>query len=229
MFGPHNTSLGQFKVPSRQVFDQLRARVTPAFGYVYVSVSRDVRSVAASPSSSFNPATLLFPFSDSGFASLPSSMPSYSSPAFSLPLSSSSALTFSSLTPSDSSTPLPLFSLPSVVPSVLPLSSSSSAPSFPLQQFPPHVYSSAAPLPSFSAPPLPSAPVGPTPGFFCSALPSSGSALFRSFCFYSVGLLCVLRFFAFIFRGPSGIPPSLFFVFLFLFFFGFWGSCRLSG
>ena len=45
-------------------------------------------------------------------------MPSYSS-AFSLPLSSS-ALTFSSLTP-DSSTPLPLFSLPSVIPSVLPL------------------------------------------------------------------------------------------------------------
>ena len=123
VLGSHNPSLGLFSVPSRQVFNQVCVFVTPAFGYVYVSVSRDVRSVAPSPSSCFNPASMLFLFSDLGFASLPSSMPSYSSLAFSLPLSSSSALTFSSLAPSASCTPLPLFSLPLVVSSVLPLSS----------------------------------------------------------------------------------------------------------
>ena len=82
-------------------------------------------------------------------------MPSSSSSAFSLPLPSS-APTFSSLAPS---APLPLFTLPSVVPSVLSLSSSSLAPSFPLQ-LPPHpFYATAAPLPLFSA------PLRPPPGY----------------------------------------------------------------
>ena len=106
------------------------------------------------------------------YPSLPSSVPSSSSPAFSLPFSSS-ASTFSSLAPS---APLPPFTLPSVVPSVLFLSSSSSVPSFRLQQLTHPFYASAAPpsspdpLPSFSAPPLSSVPVHPPPGF--SALPS---------------------------------------------------------
>ena len=69
----------------------------------------------------------------------------------SLPLASSSEPTFSSLAPS---APLPLFILHSVLPSVLPLSFSSSVPSFPLRLFTSLVYSSAAP--SSSLAPLPS-------------------------------------------------------------------------
>ena len=87
MLGPPLPSLGQFSVPPRQDFDQSRACVAPGFGNVNVSVSRDVRNVAPSPSPSFNPTSLLFPFSDSGFASLPASVPSSSSSlAFSLAL-----------------------------------------------------------------------------------------------------------------------------------------------
>ena len=78
--GPPNPSLGQFSVPPRQDIDQSCARVAPGFGDVNVSVSRDVRNVAPS---SFNPMSLLFPFSDSGFASLSASVPSSSSPTFS--------------------------------------------------------------------------------------------------------------------------------------------------
>ena len=184
--GPPNPSLGQFSDPSRQDFDQSRARGAPGFGLLHDAFSRDVRNVAPSPSPSFNPTSLLFPLSDSGFASLPSSVPFSSSPAFSLPLSSFSASTFSSLA---SSAPLPLFTLPSVVPSVLSLSSSSSVPSFPLQQFPHPVYASAtlpsspAPLPSFSAPPFSLAPVHPPPGF--SAPPSFPQAPLSSVPFAS--------------------------------------------
>ena len=66
---------------------------------------------------------------------------------------------------------------------------------------------------------------GPSSWFFGSALLSSGSALFSS-----LGLLCVLRSYSLLSRGPSGVTPSLFFVFLFpFFFFGCWGSCGFSG
>ena len=75
---------------------------------------QDIRSVVSSPSysssSSFHNTSFLFLFSDSGFASFPSSFTSYSSPAFSLHISSSSAPTFSSLAPSASSAPLFLLS-----------------------------------------------------------------------------------------------------------------------
>ena len=207
VLGPPNPSLGQFSVPLRQDFDQSRARGTPGFGNVHESVSRDVRNVAPSPSPSFNPTSLLFPLSDSGFASLPASVPPSSSPAFSLSLPPSSAPTFSSVAPS---APLPLFTLPSVVPSVLSLSSSSSAPSFHLQQFPHPFYlstappSSYAPLPSFSALPLPSAPVRPPPGFSAPLLrsPLSGplrgsplSLLCLSLPFLLLRLLGILRTF----------------------------------
>ena len=107
VLGPPNPSLGQFSDPIRPAFDQSRARGAPGFGNFHDSPSGDIRNVAPSPSPSFNPSSLLFPMSDSGFASLPTSVPSSSS-AFSLPLPSSSAPSFSSLVPSA----LPLFTLP---------------------------------------------------------------------------------------------------------------------
>ena len=139
MLGPPLPSLGQCSVPNMQDFDQSCARVAPGLGNINVSVSHDVHNVAPSASTSFGPSSLLFPFSDSGFASLPASVPPSSAP------------TFSSLAPSPPFTPLPLFTLPSVVPFILSLSSSSSAPSFPLQQFPRPFGPSAAP-PSSHAP-----------------------------------------------------------------------------
>ena len=179
--GTPNPSLGQFSNPYWQDLDQSRARGAPGFGLLHDAFCRDVRNVAPSPSASFNPTSLLFPLSDSGFASLPS-VPFLSPPAFSLPLSSSSsASSFSSLTPS---APLPLFTLPSVVPSVISLSSSSSVPSFPLPQFSTPVYpsaappSSSAPLPSFSAPPFSLITVRPPPGL--SAHPSFPQASLSS-------------------------------------------------
>ena len=79
-------------------------------------VSDNVRDVA--PSSSFDPSSLLFPFSASGFSSLPP--PPLS---FLLPFSSSSAPSFSTLAPLVPPVSVPIFSLPSVVPSVLSVSS----------------------------------------------------------------------------------------------------------
>ena len=78
-------------------------------------VSVDFHDVPKSVAS-FDPTSLFFPFSDSGVSSLssftPSSLPAASS-LFSLPPASSAPLTT-----------VPLFSFPSVVPSVLPFSSS---------------------------------------------------------------------------------------------------------
>ena len=68
--GLPNPSLGQFSDPSRQDFNQSRARGSPGYGILHDSISRDVRNVAPFPSPSFNPTSLLFPLSDSGFASL---------------------------------------------------------------------------------------------------------------------------------------------------------------
>ena len=145
VLGPSIPSLGQFSDPYQQDLVQPRVRGAPSFDILHDAYSRDLRNVTPSPSPSFNPMSLLFRLSDSGFASLPSSVPFSSSPAFYLPLSSSSsASSFSSLAPS---APLHLFTLSSVVPSVISLSSSSSVPSFPLPQFSSPVYPSAAPPP----------------------------------------------------------------------------------
>ena len=88
--GAPNSSLGQFSDPYRQDLDQSHGRGAPGFGLLHDASSRDVRNVAPSLSTSFNPTSLLFPLSDSGFASLPS-VPFSSSLAFSLPLSLSSS------------------------------------------------------------------------------------------------------------------------------------------
>ena len=69
---------------------------------IFADVHHVPRSVSA-----FEPSSLLFPFSDSGFSSLPPPTPS------SIP-------SFSSLSSTAPSSTVPLFSLPSVVPSVLP-------------------------------------------------------------------------------------------------------------
>ena len=139
-------------------------------------------------SSSFSPLSLLFPSSASGFVFRPSAVP------LSLPFSYSSSVTLSSLAPSVPSAPLPIFSLPSVVPSVLAPSSYFSSSSLPS--------SAQSSLPSFSAPPSISGPPPPlssaslpffsaffdpcsTPsGVFCSSLCSyrSGSSFV---CFFS--------------------------------------------
>ena len=133
--------------------DQLRD--CSDLGFTRHIVSADVHNVPRSLSS-FDPSSLLFPFSDSGFSSLSSSAPP--------PLSSFSASLFSSFsvasTPSlaSSSSTVPIFSLPSVVLSVL-----------------------SAPLPS--APPLPpssSFSVAPPPGFFSSVSYPSSSFLVSS-------------------------------------------------
>ena len=74
-------------------------------GFTQHVVSADIHAVPHAVSS-FDPSSLLFPFSDSGFSSLSSH------PPLSLPSSSAPSLpSFSSAPPS----PVPLFSLPSVV------------------------------------------------------------------------------------------------------------------
>ena len=211
--GLPNPSLGQFSDPYRQDLGQSHARGAPGFGLLHDAFSRDVHNVAPSLSNSFNPLSLLFPLFDSGFASLPSSVPFLSSPAFSLPLSySSSASSFSSLAPS---APLPLFTLPSVVPSVISLSSSSSVPSFPLPQFSNPVYPSSAPpslsapLPSFSALPFSSTPVHPPPGF--STHPSFPQAQLSSLPVASTPTVSAVSSALSLFRGCSSgvsLTPS---------------------
>ena len=213
VMGPSTPLLGQFSDFNRQDFDQSQVRVAPGYDLLHDVYSHDLCNVAPSPSSSFNPTSLLFPLSDSGFVSHPPSVPFSSSPAFSLPLSSSAA-SFSSL----ASAPLSLFTLPSVVPSVISLSSSSSssAPSFPLPQFSSPVFPSAAPppssapLPLFPAPSLFSTPVRPPPGF--SAPPSVPQALLPSYSFPSAPLPSAVSSASSLFSGgaPPGYPPVSF-------------------
>ena len=121
--------------------------------------------------SSFDPTSLLFPFSDSGFSSLPPPTPVLSLPSF------------SSLSSTAPSSTVPIFSLPSVVPSVLPppslpssaFSALSSSFSLPLSSLPsPSVSSFSAPR--SVVPPLVSSSFSP----WFSSLPqppSSSSAV----------------------------------------------------
>ena len=171
---PLHPSVGRVS-DSLQGLGQARVCVAP----VYPSVCH----VCTLASSSFSSSSLLFPSSDSGFVSCPSAVP-FSTSLLSLPFSYSSSVTLSSLAPSVPSAPLPIFSLPSVVPSVLspssyfsssslPSSAQSSLPSFsapPSISGPPPPLSSAS-LPFFSTPSVSSTPVQPPPGF--SALPSA--------------------------------------------------------
>ena len=208
VMGPSHPSLGQFSDLNRQDLGQSRVRGAPGYDLLHDAASRDLCNVASSPSPSFNPTSLLFPLSDSGFASLPSSFVLFSSsPAFSLPVSSSSsAASFSSLAPA---APLPLFTLPSV----LSLSSSSSAPSFPISQFSSPVFPSAAPLPSSAplpslpAPPLSSTPVRPPLGF--SAHPSFPQAPLPSLPVSSSPLVSSVSSAPSLSSGgaPLGFPP----------------------
>ena len=96
-----------------------------------MSVSRDVHDVATSPPPSFHPTSLLFSFSVPSF---PSFSPFFCAIFFfSCPFSFTCFFfcTFLFFSRSFSfSASLPLFTLPLVVPSVLPLFSSSSAPAF---------------------------------------------------------------------------------------------------
>ena len=115
--------------------------------------------------SALSPTSLLFPFSDSGFASLPSSLSTSSTPipffsassTFSSSFSSSSFLSSStrglpSVAPSVPPSPLPPPSLPSVIPSVLSLASALPRPGAPLP-LPPPGFPSLLLL--FLLPPLP--------------------------------------------------------------------------
>ena len=141
--------LGEF-TPVSGSQDQLRSRGMS--GFTQHIVSTDIHDVPHSVSSAFDP-SLLFPFSDSGFSSLSSH------PPLSLPSSFTAAYL-----PSFSSAPtstLPLFSLPSVVPSVISIPSSVSAPSFSSAP------SSFAPFPS----PLPSRSFSSAPSLRPSAPP----------------------------------------------------------
>ena len=133
-----------------------------------VSAVRDV-----SLSSLFNPSSLLFPLADSGVSSFSSSLP------LSTPVSSSSSsFGLSTVAPSVPPSPVPIFFLPFVVPSLHPASSlapsSSSSllmvPSASLPPPPPLSFSSS----SFLAPP----PLAPS-----SVFPSSASTLRPSFPF----------------------------------------------
>ena len=141
--GVPSPSLG-VSVPS---MDQLHDRGDIGF-------TRHIVSARSASASSFDPSSLLFPFSDSGFSSLsaPTPLASFSA-SLSSPLSVASASSSSI-----SSSTVPIFSLPSVVPSVL-----------------------STPLPL--APPLPpptSFSVAPPPGFassFASLLVASASSL----------------------------------------------------
>ena len=150
--------------------DQLRVRGKSFVPSVAsASAVRDV-----SLSSSFNPSSLLFPLANSGVSSFSSSLP------FSTHVSSSFGL--STVAPSVPPSPVPIFSLPSVVPSLL--SASSLAPSSSSSSFLPTVPSASLPPPaplsvsssSSFAPPL------LTPS---SAFPSSASTFRPSFPFSS--------------------------------------------
>ena len=114
-------SVGHLSDSFRQGVDQSRVRDTPGSSYVHNVSAHDAHNVAPSVSSSFTPSSLLFLLSDSGFVSRPSPVALSSSSSVSLPLySSSPGSSFSSLAPAPATT-VPLFSLPSVVPSGLSL------------------------------------------------------------------------------------------------------------
>ena len=114
-------------------------------GFTQHVVSADIHDVPRSVAS-FNPTSLLFPFSDSGVSSLSSLTPS------SLP--ASGLLSFLPSVSSAPPTTVPLFSLPLVVPSVLPFSSTVSAPSSAPSSFASFYFSYPSGLVS-SAPSLP--------------------------------------------------------------------------
>ena len=115
-------------------------------------------------STSFDPSALLFP-SASGFSSLPFSWhPSSYSSAPSLPFPVSAPPYIFSLAPSAPSASVPIFSLPSVVPS------SSSAPPVPPLSGPFFAPPSSHPSTlSFFAPSFPLAPAPSSPGFSAPA------------------------------------------------------------
>ena len=157
--------------PGRGSLGQLRDRGDS--GLTKHVVSADVHSVPSSMSA-FDPSSLLFPFSDSGFSSL-SARP--------LSLPSSLFLCFfavSSLSSTAPSSTIPIFSLPPVVPSVLSAPSVPSAalpPPSSFSQFPsalPLLASSSAPHLQPLAPPLVSSSVS-TPFPLLSALPPPAS------------------------------------------------------
>ena len=125
--------LGRDSAPVNRGLDQLRDRSDPGISQLNIS-----GNVCGVPSSSFDP-SLLFPFSDSGFSSLSASLP----PSSSSSLLPSSAPGFSTVALSVPRSSVTIFSLPSVVPSVL---SISSAPFLTTPSFAP----SPAPFPSFS-------------------------------------------------------------------------------
>ena len=104
--------------------DQLRDRGD--LGFTQHVIAADVHHVPRSVAS-FDPTSLLFPFSDFGFSSLPP------------PTSVLSLPSVSSLSSTAPSSAVPVYSLPSVVPSVLP------PPSLPSSVF-------SAPSSSFSLP-----------------------------------------------------------------------------
>ena len=152
------------------------------------SVSSDQVNVTCVGSSSmFNLASLLFPLSDSGFASFP---PSASSLGLSSS-SSSSSFGFSTVAPSLPPSSLPAFSLSSVVPSVLAVSSSAptlaSVPvAFPPGS-PPAVSFSSGISSSFLPPSAPLFPFAPlsAPSVLSSLPPPSSSSFFSSPSFFS--------------------------------------------
>ena len=132
-------------------------------------------------SSVVSPASLLFPVSDSGFSSFP--LPSSSSIGCSSS-SSSSALGFSSVAPSLPPSSLPVFSLPSVVPSVLAVSDSTPPSSLPLvlpPGFPPSLpFPSGCPSP-FPRPSSSAFPLSSTPCSVPFALSSFSASTVSSF------------------------------------------------
>ena len=175
--GSHVPSLGQVSAPVSWVDDQSRVHGATDFGMS--NISANVSDVAFPPSAStfFDLSSLLFPSSDSGFASFSFSRPLPPSSAPSMPLPVSVPPPISSLAPSAPSASVPIFSLPSVVPSLLSFSSSSSAPPLPhLSAYFSGPASLHAYALSFSTPSFPSAPA-PPPGF---SAPVSVSLSFSS-------------------------------------------------
>ena len=185
--GSHLVPLGA-STPVLGRGDQLRDCGDVGFTQHVVS---DVHSVPHSVSS-FNPSSLLFPFSDSDFSSLSTSAPPLSS--FYVSSSSSVPSAPSMATPST----VPIFSLPSVVHSIL----------------------SAPPLPSsfsfLAGPPFVSSSL-PSTLLFSSLLSPFFSSRFLIFLFFCshfllpcVLFLLLLVFFYSFFRG-SGLSSSSFF------------------
>ena len=179
--GPLPPLLGQVGAPVDWMHDQ--SRVRGATGVKFDNVSAHVANVSFALSvsaSSFDPSALLFPSSALGFSSrdFPGFPASSSAPSLPLPFSVPPPL--SSLTPSAPSVSVPIFSLSSVVPSVLSSSSvtSFSAPPAPLPSLPFSAPPSHPPSFSVFAPSL-SAPRAPPPGLSAPSLvsfPSSSSS-----------------------------------------------------